>query len=281
MISGKGFVQRIPFDTVPAVIAALCAVLQLGCKRETPPPRTDAQPTSVKETPATSAVALDRETAGEQAMAHDPAHPPIDCPLRKQGIDPTHLKPFEEVEKYIAFLERPDRAVWQKPDEVVEALALEGDETVDDLGAGSGYFAFRFAKALPQGRVIAADVEPEMIRHLHHRAMSEAVTNLDARLIQPDDPMVPGGVDLVFICDVLHHVANRPAWLKKIVDAMPSGGRLALIEFKEGPLPQGPPPSMKIPRAQLIALLTDAGLVLRKDHADLLPYQVFLEFGKP
>jgi hypothetical protein len=42
--------------------------------------------------------------------------PPIDCPLRKQGVDPTHLRPFEEVEKYIAFLEREDRAGWQKPD---------------------------------------------------------------------------------------------------------------------------------------------------------------------
>ena len=48
--------------------------------------------------------------------------PPIECPLRKAGIDRTTLKPFEEVEKYIAFLERADRAKWQKPDAVVKAL---------------------------------------------------------------------------------------------------------------------------------------------------------------
>jgi hypothetical protein len=41
--------------------------------------------------------------------------PPIECPLRKAGIDKTKLKPFEEVEKYVEFLERPDRAKWQKP----------------------------------------------------------------------------------------------------------------------------------------------------------------------
>ena len=76
--------------------------------------------------------------------------PPIECPLRKAGIDPTKLKPFEEVEKYIQFLERADRAQWQKPDEVVKVLGLKGTEVVVDLGAGPGYFTFRLAKALPE-----------------------------------------------------------------------------------------------------------------------------------
>jgi len=71
--------------------------------------------------------------------AHDPSHPPIDCPLRKQGVDPAHLRPFEDTAQYIAFLERPDRATWQKPDAVVAALGLTGKETIVDIGAGSGY----------------------------------------------------------------------------------------------------------------------------------------------
>ena len=78
--------------------------------------------------------------------------PPIECPLRKAGIDKTKLKPFEEVEKYIKFLERPDRAKWQKPEAVVQALGLKGTETVVDLGSGSGYFTFRLSKAVPKGR---------------------------------------------------------------------------------------------------------------------------------
>jgi predicted methyltransferase len=89
--------------------------------------------------------------------------PPIECPLHKQGVDPSHLKPFADVEKYIAFLERPDRAAWQKPDAVVAALGLAGTETVVDLGAGSGYFTFRFARALGAGKVVASDIAPEMI----------------------------------------------------------------------------------------------------------------------
>ena len=191
------------------------------------------------------------------------------------------MRPFEDVEKYIAFLERMDRAAWQKPEEVVAALDLTGDETVVDVGAGSGYFAFRFAKALPRGKVIAADIEPEMIRHIHHKAMTEGVNNIEAKLIKPDAPAVPTDVDVVFICDVLHHVKDRTSWLGKITRAMNSGSRLVLIEFKEGDLPEGPPESTKIPRDDLVKLVTGAGLVLTTEHAKLLPYQTFLVFKKP
>ncbi len=214
------------------------------------------------------------------ATGHDPAHPPIDCPLRKQGIDPAHMRPFADVEKYIAFLDRDDRAVWQKPDEVVSALGLEGDETIVDLGAGSGYFSFRLAKAVPQGKVIAADIEPEMIRHIHHRAMTEGVGNIEAKLITAADPGIPADVDLVFICDVLHHVPDRHVWLEKIANAMPSGARLVLIEFRAGDLPEGPPESAKIPRDRLVQLVTDAGFKLVGAHDELLPYQTFLIFER-
>jgi SAM-dependent methyltransferase len=215
------------------------------------------------------------------APVHDPARAPIKCPLRKQGVNVAHLRPFEEVEDYIAHLERADRAQWQKPDEVVAELGLKGTETVVDLGAGSGYFTFRFARALPKGKVVAADTEPEMVRHIHHKAMTQGVENVQARLIDPEDPDIPAKVDLVFVCDVLHHVSDRPGWLRKLASQMHSGARLALIEFKTGRLPEGPPEGMKIPRKRLVALATEAGLVLGHERKDLLPYQVFLVFRKP
>jgi SAM-dependent methyltransferase len=213
--------------------------------------------------------------------AQDPPLPPIDCPLRSKGIDPGQLRPFEEVEEYIAFLEGPDRALWQKPDEVVAALNLEGNETVVDLGSGSGCFTFRLANALPGGRVIAADIEPEMIRHVHRKAMTEGVRNVRAELIKPADPALPDGVDLVFVCDVLLHVTDRQAWLGNVAGTMRPGARLVLIEFREGDLPQGPPESMKIPRNKILELATGAGLVLTSEEPDLLPYQVYLVFQKP
>jgi SAM-dependent methyltransferase len=242
------------------VLLAAAIVCSSACRQEEP-----------KDTPVAEAPV---------PAAHDPAHPPIDCPLRKHGIDPNHLRPFEDVEKYIAFLERPDRAVWQKPDEIVAALGLTGIETVVDLGAGSGYFTFRLAKALPQGRVVAADIEPEMIRHIHHKVTSEGILNVEASLIKPDDPGIPDDADLVFVCDVLHHVPDRAAWLGKVAAEMHTGAKLVLVEFKEGNLPEGPPESVKITRAQMVELVAAAGLSLDSERADLLPYQTFLVFRK-
>jgi Methylase involved in ubiquinone/menaquinone biosynthesis len=260
----------------------VCAVLAVACSKNSgnsTASRVGGGHAAANATPApgTGEAAA---SSGQLVAAHDPAHPPIDCPLRKQGLDPAHLRPFEDTAKYIAFLERPDRAAWQKPDAVVAALGLSGKETIVDIGAGSGYFSFRLARAVPEGKVIALDVEPEMIRHIHHKAMTEGVPNLQVALAKPDDPGVPAQADLVFMCDVLHHIQDRPAWLAKLASQMRKGARLVLLEFKQGKLPEGPPESVKLSRAQVVTLATSAGLVLDSETPDLLPYQTFLVFRK-
>ena len=261
------------------LISAICAN---GCRERAtsqpqafhlPPPAQAAQT-------ALSGLVQTDVLPSAHGQVHDPAHPPIDCPLHKLGVDPAHVRPFEDAEKYIAFLEKPERAVWQKPDAVVAALALTGSETIIDVGAGSGYFSFRFAKALPTGKVISEDTEPEMVRHIHHKVMSEGITNIQAVLSKPEDPELAGSADWVFICDVLHHVPERQAWVNHLGSEMKRGAKLALVEFKEGKLPEGPPESVKIPRAQLISLFGSAGLSLDSEKPDLLPYQVFLVFRK-
>ena len=210
-----------------------------------------------------------------------PGQPGIDCPLAKHGIHLGDLHPFKDTEKYIAFLERPERAKWQKPDAIVAALGLSGNETVVDVGAGSGYFSFRLARVLPRGTVVATDIQPEMVRHMPHKAMSEGVQNLRAVLGEAEDPGVPPTADLVFVCDVLHHVPNQPVWLGKLASQMKTGARLALVEFKEGKLPQGPPERLKLSRAKQLELAKNAGLVLEAEKPKLLPYQTFLVFRKP
>jgi SAM-dependent methyltransferase len=206
---------------------------------------------------------------------------PIDCPLHKAGVDPRGMRPFAETEKWIEYLDNPQRASWQKPDEVVRALPLSGAEKVADVGAGSGYFTFRIARALPRGKVYATDVDPEMVRHIHRKVMTEHVPNVAVALARSNDPGIPPGTDLAFVCDVIHHVAERDAWLKKGFDEMKAGGKLVVIEFKEGKLPQGPPERMKIPKAKLIGMIEAVGFKLTGDNPDLPPYQTFLTFEKP
>ena len=225
--------------------------------------------------------------AAAQPPVHEHAHhgaaaaAPIDCPLEKKGVSADALHPFADTEKYIEFLERPDRATWQKPAQVVRALHLSGSETLVDVGAGSGYFTFRFAKALPKGKVVAVDVQPEMVRHVHHKVMTEGIKNVEAVISDPADPGVDPAADIVFVCDVIHHVQGREAWLQKMFSEMKAGAKLVVVEFKEGNLPQGPPESVKIPKAKLTQLVRDAGFVLKSDDPKLLPYQTFLVFQKP
>jgi len=268
-------------STTRHLLALACVLVTVACSSRTRNSAAShvggAHAAAATAAPTTDEAAVSN---GQMVAAHDPSHPPIDCPLRKQGLDSAQLRPFKDTARYIAFLERPDRAAWQKPDAVVAALGLTGKEIIVDIGAGSGYFSFRLARAVPQGKVIALDVEPEMIRHVHHKAMTEGVRNVQVAFAKPDDPGVPLEADLVFMCDVLHHIQDRPAWLAKLAKEMHTGARLALVEFKQGELPEGPPEAVKLSRAQLVTLVTGAGLALDSEKPDLLPYQTFLVFRK-
>ena len=204
----------------------------------------------------------------------------IDCPFRKLGFDPKTMKPFESVEKYMEFLDREDRAAWQKPDTIISAMKLKGNETIADVGAGSGYFTFRFASVLPKGKVIAIEIQPEMIKHIQDKATTLKVKNLDAVLATEDDPKVPDKANIVFLCDVLHHVKTPSKWLSTLYTEVNKGTKLILIDFKEGPLPQGPPEKMKIPEKQIISLVSGAGFTFINENKTLLPFQNYYQFEK-
>ncbi len=69
-----------------------------------------------------------------------------------------------------------------------------------------------------------------MVRHLHHRAMTEGVNNLEARFIASNDPAVPEVSDWVFVCDVLHHVPNRAEWLGKVSKSLKRGAHITCCD---------------------------------------------------
>jgi arsenite methyltransferase len=182
-----------------------------------------------------------------------------------------HHPPANAAE-YARLLEDPGREAWQKPQEVVRALNLQASDTIADIGAGSGYFARRFAPHVK--KVYAVDID----RALLDVAAKGAPPNLETVLAAPDDPKLPPeSVDLVFICDVLHHIENRPDYYQKLKRALKPGGRIVNIDFYKKPLPVGPPESMKLSDPQVIAEFDKAGFHLARKH-DFLAYQYFLEF---
>jgi ubiquinone/menaquinone biosynthesis C-methylase UbiE len=177
---------------------------------------------------------------------------------------------------YIAELEASDRARWQQPERVVETLRLEAGMTVADVGAGTGYFARRFAAAVgPKGKVLALDVEPGMLEELRFRA--PGVKNIETRRVDPDEPgLGPESVDLVFICNTGHHLPDRVRYYSKLRQALRPGGRLVLIDFYKRELPVGPPVKEKISREETLGEAVAAGFRLLRSYT-FLPYQYFLE----
>jgi ubiquinone/menaquinone biosynthesis C-methylase UbiE len=179
---------------------------------------------------------------------------------------------------YIAALDDPKRDAYQKPDEVIAALGLKAGDLVADIGAGSGYFALRFAQKVgAAGRVYAVDVSPDMVRHLNARVRDAKLTNVSTILAPPDDPLLPEPVDLVVIVDVWHHVEDQTGYLARLQRSLKPGGRLVMIDFQKRDLPVGPPAAMKIAREDLIAQMQANGYRLAKEHT-FLPYQYFLVF---
>jgi ubiquinone/menaquinone biosynthesis C-methylase UbiE len=144
---------------------------------------------------------------------------------------------FQDTAHWVQVFESPERAKWQKPDQVVQALDLKPGQTVVDIGAGTGYFTRRFARAVgPSGQAIGLDIEPGMAAYMNADAAKLKLPNYQARTVKADDPeLAPHSANLVFFCNVLHHVTNRVSYLKKLEAALKPGGRVAVIDFKPEP----------------------------------------------
>jgi ubiquinone/menaquinone biosynthesis C-methylase UbiE len=184
-----------------------------------------------------------------------------------------------DAKAYAAMLEDPARDAWQKPHEVIEALALKPGEVVADIGSGSGYFSLRFAHHVgDSGRVFAVDVDPDLVRLLNRRVREVGARNVQTVLADPDDPLLPdASIDRFVIVDTWHHIADQSKYLGLLKRMLRPGGQLVMIDFQKKELPVGPPPSMKIARDDLVRQLETSGFRLAREHT-FLPYQYFLVF---
>lgn len=191
----------------------------------------------------------------------------------------TAFHSFADVGYWSKVFDDPKRDAWQKPRELVAALALQPGQTVADLGAGTGYFSRYLADAVgPDGTVLAVEIEPTLVAYLRDRAQRDATANLVPVLASTDNPRLPAaGVDLVLIADTYHHLDHRRRYLPQLHRALRRGGRIAVVDWKSGTLSEGPPPDHKLPREQVIDEMRAAGFTLAEDH-DILPYQYVLVF---
>lgn len=188
----------------------------------------------------------------------------------------THQHSFGDAEKWSQVFDDPKRDAWQKPHEVIQALALKPDAVVADIGSGTGYFAAHLANMLPNGRILGIDTEPDMVKYLAERAKREGLSNLSVLKGAPDDPRLPEKIDLVLLVDVYHHIEERERYFRKLLGSLNPGGQIAVIDFRMN-APEGPPKSARIAPDRVKAELKSAGYVLAREH-EFLPNQYFLVF---
>ena len=197
----------------------------------------------------------------------------------------------EDLAEYIAKMEAPDRAEWQKPDEVLKALALKEGQVACDIGAGPGYFSLRLMRAVGErGQVFAVDVEPRILEVLKERVIAQGLRNVTPVLALDDDPLLPrAACDLILIVDTFHHlqghsappsfggvpVPDGAAYLKRLELSLKPGGRIANIDFHKRETPIGPPVEHRVSREDFLKSAQAAGLAV-VDEPTFLPHQYFV-----
>jgi len=132
------------------------------------------------------------------------------------------------------WLERPEREEEERTSLVLPALRLRPGDQVADVGAGSGYFTWRMARAVgPGGRVYANDIQPEMLAILSTNVAAQGVTNVVPVLGSVTDPRLPtNALDLVLLVDVYHELDHPYEMMRAMAGSLKPGGRLVLVEFR-------------------------------------------------
>lgn len=178
----------------------------------------------------------------------------------------------------------PNRTYWQKPNKIIESIGDLSGLTIADIGAGTGYFAFRLV--FKADHVIAVDIDPEMISIMESFKSSlpdQLQSKFETRLVTENNAMLQEGeVDLILIVNTVAYIDNRVEYLSELKKALKPDGRLMILDFKMQRLPIGdaPPKSNRVYIDVIESELIEAGYqeVLTDDMT--LDYQYIVKAHK-
>ena len=193
------------------------------------------------------------------------------------GREIAHVMGYQGAE----WLERAERIEEERPDQVVEEMRLRPTDVVADVGAGTGYFSFRISRVVPQGKVFAVDLQPEMLAIIERRKKQLKAENVvPQRSAETDAKLPENSVDVALMVDVYHEFSFPREMMLSVVKALRPGGRLVQIEYR------GEDPDVPIKRlhkmtvAQARKEMAAVGLVW-KETKGFLPQQHFIVYEKP
>ena len=202
-------------------------------------------------------------------------------PNAQTPTTPRHRELFPPQD--LGLLEAPDRAAWQKPEQIMDALGVAEGAHVADIGAGAGWFTTRLARRVgPNGMVYAQDIQPQMLQAIRRRVQREGLRNVETVLGQGSSPNLPRQVlDAVLVVDAYPEVQvqDRVTFLKNLALGLKPNGRIGIVNYKLGGGGPGPDdPGLRVPRATVERDAEAAGLKVKS--AGNLPYQYLLVLGR-
>lgn len=170
-------------------------------------------------------------------------------------------------EEWIRMLDAPARVAGLRVDEVIAKLRLKPGDVVADLGAGAGAFSLPLARAVaPQGKVYAVEIDRGLVDYIARKAKDQQVANVHPILGRFVDPALPSAdVDLAFMHDVLHHVEDRPAYLRHASKYLKAGGRFAFVELDAKTGAHRHDATLQITKEQLTAWMADLGFAVSEE----------------
>lgn len=181
----------------------------------------------------------------------------------------------------IGWLERTDREKEEAPSKAIAMLGLKNDTVIADIGAGSGYYSFRIADLVPSGRVIAVDIQQEMLDYLKKESERRKITNVQPHLGTIESiQLPPDTLDAVLMVDAYHEFSHPVEMLRSIRSALKPGGRIYLLEFRAEDRLVPIKPLHKMSEEQAVREFRAHGFTFVENKKGL-PWQHLLVFEKP
>ena len=217
--------------------------------------------------------------------APTPPVPPVygSCPPSRDGIGKTFMgREISQVMGHpgIGWLERTEREKEEAPSKAIALLGLAPDAVLADIGAGSGYYSFRISRLLPKGKVVAVDIQPEMLAFLKAEAAKLGVKNVQPHLGAVDDVRLPpASLDAALMVDAYHEFDHPAEMLASLRAALRPTGRIYLLEFRAEDENVPIKPHHKMTEAQARKEFEACGFRFVTNKPDL-PWQHLLIFEK-